>query len=102
MLVWKRPLSTPDFHQEKLASVHRRLALYTSAFQARAIRERQEEDVLEWICPKDLKYLTPKGGKEFRTTCEWFLKSSEYSSWAGQGDSTLICTGQGTSYNIRL
>lgn len=72
------------------------------ALQAKAIRERQEEDILEWIFPKGLKYITPKRGKEFGDTCDWFLRSAEYLDWVGQGPSTLICTGQGTVCKARL
>jgi hypothetical protein len=73
-----------------------------SALQTKVIREKQEEDILEWIFPSSSKYITPKRGKEFTDTCDWFFRSTEYLEWVGQGPSTLICVGKRTPSNPRL
>ena len=95
MLVAKKVLLKPDF-DEKLNTVHTLSTLYSGALQSQAIREKQYEDILEWISPSSTNYITPKRSNEVGSTCHWFLVSDKYLEWVGQGRSTLICSGKGT------
>jgi len=58
------------------------------------IRERQDEEILEWICPGS--FITHKRREEVFDTHQLFFKSEEYLNWVGEGPSALICTGQRT------
>jgi hypothetical protein len=93
----KKAFITPDFDQ-KLTSVHTRSQLYGSALQAGVIREKQHEDILEWISPKDKTSITPKRLNEVVDTHLSFVRSTEYLNWVGEGPSTLICSGHRTSF----
>jgi hypothetical protein len=59
-------------------------------------REKEEKEILEWICPKDRGYITPKRRDDVADTCQMLLNSKEYLRWVGQGPSTFICAGQRT------
>lgn len=95
ILVLKNVFLTPHF-DESVAIVHTRSALYTSALQSKFIREKQQNDVLEWICPSSTKYIRPKSDKEVGNTCRRFVESREYLDWVGEEPWTLICSGKGT------
>jgi len=97
MLVAKKVLLKPDF-DEKLNTVHTLSTLYSGALQSQAIREKQYEDILEWISPSSTNYITPKHDNEVSSSCRWFLASDEYLEWVGQGPSTMICGGKGTAF----
>ena len=96
MSVAKKIFLNPDF-DKKLDIVRARSGFYGDALQSMAIREKQYNEIIEWICPSSTKYLTPKKEKEVQDTCHRFLASSEYLDWVGQGPSTLICSGRGIS-----
>ena len=64
------------------------------AMQFTREREKQDEELLEWICPIGGSYITPKRRDDVEDTCQRFLNSKEYLSWVGQGPSMLICSGQ--------
>jgi hypothetical protein len=66
------------------------------AMQAKRATDEENENVLEWICPSNGKYLPPKPLDGVKDTCQAFLNSNEYLSWAGSGPSTLICKGHRT------
>jgi len=89
-LVLKKALITPDFDQ-KLSIVHTRSELYTRALQSKVIREKQHQDILEWICPGGGNSITPKRREEVADTHESFVKSELYLNWVGDGPPTLIC-----------
>ena len=77
MLVLKQTYMTPDF-DKKLTIVHTRSGLYAIALQSKIVREKQHDDILEWICPASTKYISPKSRKETGDTCHWFFDSPEY------------------------
>ena len=65
-----------------------------SALHTQVMREQQQEEILEWLCPDTALYLTPKRADDVVDTCKTFLESTAYLKWTGKGPSTLICTGQ--------
>ena len=69
-----------------------------STMQAKEAKEEERQKVLEWICSSNGNYLMPKRLKEVKDTCQAFLKSNEYLSWAGPMPSTLICECKRTSH----
>ena len=95
MLVFKKCFVTPDF-DKNLVTVSRRSQWYATALQLKLVREKQHDDIIEWICPREMNYITPKREKEVGDTCRWFFESPKYQDWVGQGASTLICSGRGT------
>ena len=77
--------------------MYARAGLYNTTLQVQIIREKQQEKILEWICPNRAGYLKPKcmDSEEVENTCHQFLQSKEYLNWAGnRRPSTFICTGQ--------
>jgi hypothetical protein len=92
MLVLKKAFITPDF-DKKLTIVNTWSGLYSNALQAKVIRERQHDEILEWVYP-NAGSSTLKGGDEVGNTCQFFVNSKEYMNWVGNGPSTLICTGR--------
>ena len=99
MLVLGKAFGTLNFHQ-KLEIVHTRCDLYSSTLQSLEYREKQHKEILEWVWPSSTKYITPKRPKDLGDTCCWFLDSPNYLDWVGEGPSTLICSGKGTSFYI--
>jgi hypothetical protein len=91
----KKVFITPDFDQ-KLEIVRARAGLYSTTLQVQIMQEKQQEDILEWICPNRDGYLKPKCLEENdENTCQEFLRSKEYLNWAeNPRTSTFICTGQ--------
>jgi hypothetical protein len=93
MSVLEKAFITPDFDQ-KLAIVHSRAELYSETLNVQARREKQQDDVLEWISPNSAHYLTPKYADDIGNTCQEFLQCNEYLNWVGNGPPILICTGR--------
>ena len=93
MSVFAKVWMTPDFDAQ-LKVVDTRSQSYMSALHAQVMREQQQEDILEWLCPDTAHYLTPKRADDVVDTCNKFLESTAYLDWTGKGPSTLICTGQ--------
>jgi hypothetical protein len=65
-------------------------------------KEKEKDRILEWIAPRDVKYITPKREKQVGDTCHWLLRSLNYSDWVGQGPTTMICSGKGTAFLGKL
>jgi len=97
MLVLKKAFITPDF-DEKLSTVHTRSGFYANALQSKVIRDKQQQDILEWICPKGGTSIPPKRRDEVVNTHQPFVNSEEYLNWVGNGSPTLICTGHRTFF----
>ena len=97
MLVLKKAFITPDF-DEKLSTVHTRSGFYANALQSKVIRDKQHQDILEWICPKGGTSIPPKRRDEVVNTHQPFVNSEEYLNWVGNGSPTLICTGHRTFF----
>jgi hypothetical protein len=95
ILVAKKVFMEPDF-DEKLKTVHARSGLYSNALQCKVVREKQQNDILEWISPKNDSLIAPKPLDEVADTHRVFINSDEYLDWVGEGPSTLICSGQRT------
>jgi hypothetical protein len=100
----KALLSTPDLDGAK-KSVQDKVKLYyqatikiSTSLLVTTARKQQDNDILEWIWPKAEAYSLPKNPDEdnVRNSGDWFLASSEYKQWVGQGATTLICHGQRT------
>lgn len=91
-LVLTKSFITPDFDQ-KITIVHARSRLYISALQVQVIREKQHEDIINWISPKGVNYITPKRRDEVADTHQSFVDSEEYLKWVSDGSSVLICSG---------
>jgi hypothetical protein len=70
-----------------------------SAMALRSQTKKEKDELLEWICPKDIKYITPKREKEVGNTFKWFLSSSKYLNWVDQDRSTMICSGKGIAFS---
>jgi hypothetical protein len=85
---------TPDF-DKKLDVVQKRSTLYATALQTKAARIQQHVEILDWIWKSTTNEITPQRREDVGDTCHWFFETPEYLSWAGQGPSTLICSGNG-------
>jgi hypothetical protein len=92
MLVLTKAFITPDFDQ-KLTIVHTRSGSYSRALQSKVIRDRQHQDILDWICPEGGNSITPKRRDEIIDTHQSFVNSELYLNWVGDGSPTLICSG---------
>jgi hypothetical protein len=103
-----RFFNAPDVQNGKQRVVDQ-LALYTTTassttlnMQLRAKRDKDLEDILEWIWPRNQSYSNPLRDDLVEGAAEWFLRSPEYTNWVSdsrfyKGPSTLICPGARTS-----
>lgn len=83
----------PDFYTTASSS---------TAFALQVEAARKEEDaILEWVWPATKRHNTPLGEDDLvKGAGEWFVNSSQFTGWVGQGPSTLICPGQGIDLPI--
>jgi hypothetical protein len=94
--------NAPDIEEGK-KRVYRKVDFYSAAtgsialaLQAESERNKEENDILEWIWPESKPYKVPMRSCDLvHGAGEWFLQSLEYTNWSGHGPSTLICPGQG-------
>ena len=87
-----RVLQKVHMHTDAVAKI-------MAAVQAKALRRKNDEQILEWLWPKTREeaVLRPKNHEDVGESCQWFLSSYEYKNWTGPGPSVLICTGKRTS-----
>ena len=96
----KAVLSIPDIDGAK-AKVREKAEAYSQAtvkisatLLAENAGKQYVNDILEWIWRASDTYLTPKTVDELGDAGQWFLNSSQYVAWVGDGPLTLVCSGQ--------
>lgn len=66
-----------------------------SALQTQVFREKQHEDIINWISPEGRNFIPLKRRDEIADTHQSFITSEEYLKWVaiGDGSSVLVCSG---------